>query len=151
MTDRVLNIVRGLSGSGKTTLARKLAPHANFAADDFFEKPDGSYDFDPKLLSVAHLECQRRVAEHMAAGVSPIAVHNTFAESWEAEPYWLLAYCHGYTVHVVECQGDFESVHDVPPEKIQAMRDRWHRRLTPPRDVAAALAHQKAREADDGE
>ena len=148
MSDRRLYLFRGEPGSGKSDAARKLVPHANFAADDFFEKPDGSYEFDPKLAGVAHLECQRRVAEHMAGGVSPIAVHNTFSESWEAEPYWLLAYCHGYTVQVIECQGDFGSVHDVPEASIQAMRDRWQRRLRPPRNVAAALSHQE-REAQD--
>ena len=148
MSERVLLVVRGISGSGKTTLARQLAPHANFAADDFFTKPDGTYEFIGSLAGVAHLECQRRVAEHMAGGVSPIAVHNTFSESWEAEPYWLLAYCHGYTVQVIECQGNFGSTHDVPAEKIQAMRERWQR-LVPPRNVMAAQGYRE-REAEDG-
>ena len=130
-------IVRGLPGSGKSTLARFIAPEANFAADDFFERK-GGYDFDRDVAPLAHSYCLQGVAGAMAGGRLVIAVHNTFVESWEAEPYWRLAAMFGYDVQVVEAQGDFGNVHGVPPEIVADMARRWHRTLKPPRDFATA-------------
>jgi len=147
---KTLVLVRGLPGSGKSTLARFIAPDACFAGDDFFEK-DGGYDFDRDLAPLAHADCARRAAEAMAAGVPVVAVHNTFVESWEAEPYYRQAALFGYDVQVVEAQGDFGSVHDVPPETVADMARRWHRTLKPPREYATArkLAAHRAEPASD--
>jgi predicted kinase len=146
--DGTLVLIRGLPGSAKSTLARFLAPQANYAADDFFEK-DGDYQFDRDLSPIAHAECQRAVAKAMAAGIKVIAVHNTFVESWEAEAYYRLAALHRYGVTVVECQNTFDSVHGVPPEIMLDMARRWHRTLKPPHDVVrveGAYAMQSERE-----
>lgn len=143
---KTLVIVRGLPGSGKSTLARFIAPEANFAADDWFER-DGGYDFDRDQAPLAHADCARRAAEAMAAGVPVVAVHNTFVESWEAEAYYRQAALFGYDVQVVEAQGDFGNVHGVPPEIVADMARRWHRTLKPPREYAVArklAEHQEA-------
>lgn len=125
MRDRTLVIVRGGPGSAKTTLARTLAPMANFAADDFFEDAEGNYSFDASKIGEAHRQCQDRTEEALAAGVSIVAVHNTFSKAWEARPYFALAANYNYSVFVVECQNDFGNVHEVPEHAIKRMRDRW--------------------------
>jgi hypothetical protein len=111
-----------------------LAPDANFAADDYFTDEDGVYHFDRDLTPYAHADCKQRMIEAMRNDIAHIAIHNTFVESWEAEEYFRLAAYHGYEVHVIESQGEFGSVHDVPQEIIMDMMKRWHKYLKPPRD-----------------
>jgi hypothetical protein len=101
-----------------------LAADAAFAADDFFEK-GGGYDFDPSLLGEAHGECHSNVAQAMFEEIETIAVHNTFSQPWESESYFKLAATHGYSVFIVECQNDFGSIHGVPADIIEGMRERW--------------------------
>ena len=128
---KTLYLVRGLAGSGKSTLAKKLAPHSTFSADEYYEhlaKEQGktySEVFFPEALPVAHSECQQRAEHSMVNGVQEIAIANTFSQKWEAEPYFVLAEKYGYTVCIIECQSQFGSVHDVPEEVVEAMRDRW--------------------------
>jgi thymidylate kinase len=131
---KTLYIVRGLPGSGKSTLAALLAPDANFAADDYFTDKDGVYHFDRALSPYAHADCKQRMVAAMRHEEEHIAIHNTFVESWEAEEYYRLAAYHGYEVHVVEAQGDFGNIHDVPQEIVMDMMRRWHKYLKPPRD-----------------
>ncbi len=143
-----LILIRGLPRSGKTTLAKLLAPQAHYAADDWFER-NGSYEFNRNESPIAHAECQRAVAKAMAASIDVIAVHNTFVESWEAEPYFRLAALHSYAVTVIECQNAFgENGHNVPTEIVLDMSRRWHRTLKPPHDVvrveSAYRMHSKA-------
>ena len=124
-TPHTLFVVRGRPGSGKTTLARIIAPGANYAADDYFEAPDGSYRFDAAQLAEAHAACRDGVAQSMVQGHGLIAVHNTFSRRWEYEPYLDLAARHGYRVQIVTCEGDHGSVHAVPDHVVAAMKARW--------------------------
>jgi len=124
MLTNTLILVRGLPGSAKSTLAKKLAPDANFAADDFFTDAEGNYNFDPSLIRQAHESCQGRTQMAMLDKEPVIAVHNTFSKAWEAKPYFELAERFGYSVFVVECQNDFGNIHGVPDHVIQKMRER---------------------------
>lgn len=138
MQNKTLTLVRGLPGSAKTTLARDLAPHANFAADDYFTDKEGVYHFDASKIRAAHEYCQRRTRIAMQGEEKVIAVHNTFSKKWEAQPYFRLAEEFGYSVFVVECQNDFGNTHGVPKEAIKRMKDRWEPlrgELTPLRDI----------------
>ena len=137
MHHKTLVLTRGLPGSAKTTLARTIAPHANFAADDYFTDEDGVYHFDPSQIGEAHADCQRRTKLAMLRGESVIAVHNTFSMKWEAKPYFELAQDHGYTVFIVECQNNFGNEHGVPEQVIQRMKDRWE----PLRGEPVSLKH----------
>ena len=127
ISNKTLYIVRGLPGSGKTTLATALVNHQDWthAADDFFYDKNGIYEFNPELLPMAHANCHDAVEEDMDQGVSKIAVHNTFSQRWEVEPYYELAVKYGYFVVVIECQNNFGSVHGVPQSSIDAMAARW--------------------------
>lgn len=128
MIKKVLYIVRGLPGSGKSTLANRLSPYV-FEADDYFIGSDGEYRFDPRQLGAAHKQCQDDVASKMRcsfpSSTLPIAVANTFSQQWEVQPYITLAKQYGYAVQVVEAQGEHGSIHNVPSEKIEAMKKRW--------------------------
>ena len=130
MAALTLYIIRGLSGSGKTTLAEKLVrDRAHMcAADDYFYwlgRETNEYAFDPSKLKEAHEGCQEKVEMLMRCNVDTIAVHNTFSQAWEAEPYFKLADDFGYTAVVIECQSRFQNTHGVPEETIRRMVERW--------------------------
>ena len=63
-----LYILRGIPGSGKSTYGKKIVDSAHdagfsaikFEADDFFMK-DGKYNWNPKLIGMAHKWCQNSV------------------------------------------------------------------------------------------
>lgn len=124
---KLLTLIRGLPGSGKSHLAEYLRSGScasHYEADMFFG-PD--YNFDVARLKEAHTWCQVQVEKDMLSeGLEPIhiIVSNTFTQSWEARPYVALAKKHGYPVQVIECHGPWKSVHKVPEEVIQRMRDR---------------------------
>lgn len=127
-----LHIVRGLPGSGKTTFAHGLTA-TNFCADDYFTKANGKYAFDASKLNEAHTQCQERVKAAMQADNSSIAVHNTFTQAWEIEPYLQLAAAYNYRVqyHQLFDAGLSDSalaqrnLHGVPEAAIARMRARW--------------------------
>jgi hypothetical protein len=60
----------------------------------------------------------------MGYGVNVI-VHNTFTQLREMKPYMDLADEFGYSVSEIVCRGNFGSVHGVPEEAIERMRNRW--------------------------
>ena len=124
---RTLYLIRGLPGSGKTTLAKRLTDQV-FEADQFFEQPDGTYQFDRESIGRAHASCQWNTETAMFAKVPIIAVSNTFTQHWEMQPYIDLATLHGYTVQEITMSGPLRpNVHNVPDEAIARMRDRWER------------------------
>lgn len=135
---KTLYIIRGLPGSGKSTLGEKLADNYmdfhpkfggpkthSYAADDWFYDEDGNYNFNPEELPAAHEECQSRVRGCMMDSIGNICVCNTFSQRWEAEPYINMAKQFDYTCVIIECQNNFKSVHGVPAESIERMKERW--------------------------
>ena len=126
-----LYLVRGLPGAGKTAFARSIvAPSRVFAADDYFYDAKGNYCFDVDRLWPAHRSCQLTVARAMQSG-EDVAVANTFTRTREMKPYMKLAEEHGYQVFslIVENRHGGSSLHDVPEDDIERMRQRFNVKL----------------------
>lgn len=128
-----LVLFRGLPGGGKTTAAKIWASGIEddelsrciFAADDFFDERNSvGYDFDSRLLSVAHAQCILRTYECLKAKHS-VGVHNTFTTVKEMQPYIFMAEALGVPVKVIHCTGSWKSTHNVPEHTINSMRARW--------------------------
>lgn len=150
-----LYLIRGLPGSGKSTLAKRLVGRDSFfEADQYFTDPvTGDYKFDPFKLRIAHQDCLLQTIDAMRSryreeffgetdrdgndvyrnvlhDLRPVAVSNTFSQIWEMEPYMDLVKREEFAdwvVCVIECQNNFGSVHGVPTEAIERMRNRWER------------------------
>lgn len=124
-----LTLVRGPAGSGKTTYAEAVAHGLDLpldclvAADDFFTDEAGNYDFKPWKIGEAHSWCRGKVRELMREGRDHVIVHNTFVAKWEMDDYIALAEDASYEVKIFRCSGEWESVHNVPAEIVQRMRD----------------------------
>jgi predicted kinase len=133
---QALILIRGLPGSGKSTLAQRIfysifigIPEPNgqpvwFEADHFMVDDAGNYQFKAEYLKEAHKCCQDGVKNALSKGQTAI-VSNTFTQHWEMQPYFDLAKEFNIPVQVIECKANFGSIHGVPPEKVEQMRQRW--------------------------
>ena len=135
-----LIILRGLPGSGKTTLARILMLAAEpdwknggdrgdaiiCEADQHFQH-GLQYKFDATQLKEAHDKCLKKARDLMEVSESLIIVSNTSSCEWEFQAYCDAADEFGYMVHslVVENRHGSQSVHDIPDDSIQNMRERF--------------------------
>jgi predicted kinase len=120
MKMQYLYIIRGLPGSGKSTLAKTLAEKYNFnhfEADMFFMQ-NGEYTFDRNKLKEAHKWCQEQVEEYLFMGHN-VVVSNTFVKLWEIEPYEKLAKKYFAEINIIECNGQYQSIHNIPEETIK--------------------------------
>lgn len=119
-----LILLRGLPGAGKTTLAKRIC-NQHIEADMYFETYDG-YKFDASKLQYAHQWCKDRTEVWMEQGYN-VVVSNTFTTEAEIAPYARLAEKYGYRLSslVVENRHGNSSVHNVPEETIEKMRNRF--------------------------
>ena len=123
-------VLNGVPGSGKSTYKRHHCKDApSFSADDIMER-NGPYDFDYKILDLAHDGCFRDVTHECFIRASPIiVVDNTNTSLYEVLPYIRVAEAHGYKIKVVNLICDPEvaakrCVHGVPADKIAEMHKR---------------------------
>ena len=130
-----LYLLRGLPGAGKSTLAKKLGD-VHYEADMYFTNENGQYIFNGADIKKAHEWCQNQVHTAMilnhTTGVNEnIVVSNTFTQEWEMEAYYKLAETYDYRVFslIVENRHGGENLHNVPEDKIEAMRKRFEVKL----------------------
>lgn len=117
-----LIILRGWPGSGKSTLAKKFPERKHFEADMFFIGANGKYKWDGRKIKDAHAWCQNSVTESLLNGFKTI-VSNTFVKIQDLLFYTEFCQTFSYTFIIIECKGDFENVHDVPEDKVKAMKE----------------------------
>ena len=142
-----LVLVRGLPGSGKSTIAKSFVTHpsvenikmltndfgdtwyqvkptVHLEADMFYTDHEGKYTFSADLLPHAHKWCSNTARIFMNAGYNVI-VSNTFTTLKEMKPYLEHAELIGMPIRVIRMENNFGSIHNVPEETIQRMRDRF--------------------------
>ena len=119
---KTLYIVRGVPGSGKSTFAKSLGG-THFETDTYF-MVDGEYKFDFTKLKEAHKWCQDKTREILEQN-GTVIVSNTFTTKKELKPYFDMAREFGIVPVVYLAQNQFQNVHNVPADKLQAMRDRF--------------------------
>lgn len=130
MSKPTVYIVRGLPGSGKSTLAKKLVKSrlkmdvevVHVEADMWFSK-DGEYKFDPTKLGEAHDWAKAELKSKVLEGTS-VVVSNTFTRRWELDGY-LEGLLDMADVIVIKAIGNYQNVHGVPDNAVEAMRGRW--------------------------
>jgi len=143
-----LIVLRGLPGAGKSTLAEVLSAgiHPIACADDYF-MVDGEYKFDARKLGEAHANCRNRVEVAMQTSwlnslkfdyninedpyrTIIVANTNTVSSEWY-DFYSELAEKYGYQIHsvIVENRHGNKSIHNVPEETMERMRNRFEVKL----------------------
>jgi len=118
-----LTLIRGLPGSGKSTLAKRYSAH-HFEADMYFVNAAGEHCFDASQLESAHRWCQQQTENALRKG-EDVVVSNTFVRRWEIKPYFEMAKKLAAQFEIVECKGNYGSVHNVDQSVIDKMRTRW--------------------------
>jgi predicted kinase len=123
-----LTIIRGLPGSGKSTLAKKLVytspGSVHLEADMYFIDRGGVYKYDPAKIKDAHNWCFQS-AEIFLRNGTDVVVSNTFTQIWEFQKYIDVAKEIGCNWGVLAANGNFPNIHNVPPEVIIKMANRW--------------------------
>jgi tRNA uridine 5-carbamoylmethylation protein Kti12 len=127
--EKIMIICRGIPGSGKTTFARLLG-RAICSADDFFTHGD-EYIWSADKVSTAHDWCKRKCRRFMKKQIDRIIVCNTNTTEREMKPYMDLALQFGYKVFsiIVENRHGGVSIHNVPEETLEKMRNRFEVKL----------------------
>lgn len=131
---KTLFLIRGVPGCGKSTLVKSLNVQVAVAADDYFTDAEGNYNWSANKSKEAHSWCKEQARAAMSSGVlNSIAVHNTFTQEWEMQPYFDMAAEYGYrvTTLIVENRHGSKSIHNVPTETIKKMTDRFEIKLAP--------------------
>jgi hypothetical protein len=90
--------------------------YKHFEADDFWKDKE----FDPSLLKEAHRVCQENTRKALEDDWSVI-VSNTFTQLWEMQPYFDMT----KDVTVFRMTGDYGSIHNVPQQTINKMKQRF--------------------------
>jgi ABC-type oligopeptide transport system ATPase subunit len=134
--------IEGNIGSGKSTLAINLCDlvdndwgtvenmkqpmllSRHYEADMYFEDAQGNYNFDATKLHQAHTWCHNKTREALEQNRT-VVVSNTFTTKKELKPYFDMAKEFDIVPIVYLAQNQFNNVHNVPADKLQAMRDRF--------------------------
>lgn len=133
--ERIAVIIRACSGSGKSTYAEFLNQFSDRSscictADDYFEK-NGTYNFDPSKLGIAHRECQERFKKACFEGVSLVVCANTNTRESDVNTYKKIAEQFNYVVFVMTLENwhGGKNIHNVPDSVLDKQREQLARSI----------------------
>lgn len=118
----MVTLIRGLPGSGKSTYAKTL--NVMHLEADMYHMINGVYKFREDKIKSAHTWCQFMFEQCLKRGMD-VAVSNTFTTLWELQPYIDLCKKYNIEYKVIAMKTDYGSIHNVPLDIIQKMRNRW--------------------------
>lgn len=118
-----LTIIRGLPGSGKTTLAKTFNGVFHLELDMFMMN-DGEYEFDRTKFPVIipkYIEIVKSILDTKC----DLVISNTFTKISEFEEYIDYANELGYNVVVYCCTHNYGSIHGIPKDTYEIMKNRF--------------------------
>ena len=124
-----LYIIRGPIGSGKSTLAAAIAMglrtvdiEAVVCENDDYFIDAGVYKFDQTRVHESRRACTDKAIRALDDGKTAI-VSNCFVHPSHHAEIETYAHVRGIPVQIVICQGDFQNVHGVEQQRVQASRE----------------------------
>jgi predicted kinase len=128
---QTLILVRGIPGAGKTTFATELLSGAIMVEADMFFSTAQGYHYDPELIGAAHAWCQDTARQALSQTERDVVVSNTSTTEKEIKVYKDMADELGirFISIIVENRHSNESIHNVPQEVIEKMRNRFSVKL----------------------
>jgi len=123
---KTLHVIRGAPGASKSYLAKCISAQNGAViceADEFMVNSSGEYSFNPNLLYKCHQECQEKARNAILNGQNVI-YSNTNIRRKEFQKIVDFARENDYKVQEIAIlNSDFESVHNVPLDKVKQMKD----------------------------
>jgi predicted kinase len=128
---QTLILVRGIPGAGKTTFVSEFLSDAIIVEADMFFSDASGYHYDPALIASAHTWCQDTVRYTLSQTDRDVIVSNTSTTEKEVKVYKDMADELGvrFISLIVENRHGNESVHNVPQEAVEKMRNRFSVKL----------------------
>lgn len=130
--DRILYILRGVPGTGKTTRALELCKQLDLVveADQFphrYIRHQGVLmGLNPTVSNAdAHAWANGVLKSLLAMHLPKVAIANTMCKREWVQPFIMLADRYGYQPVVVDCTTEYGSIHNVPDEVMNRMRETW--------------------------
>lgn len=116
-----LYIFRGLPGSGKSTYAHRLAPLV-IEPDMFRYNSSNEYVFrsedNKSVLRKTHALFEYAIKQ---LKMPCLAIAATHVQLEHFRPYVVFGKVYGYRVYVIECQDNYQTIHNVPAATIKKM------------------------------
>lgn len=122
MTDAQMVIVRGLPGSGKSTLAREIAKSCGYyhLENDMYFETEGGYFYDRSQIAAAQQWCFKTARDLILRG-EKVVISNLFTKIHHMNSFLQLT----DSFLVIECTGEFGSIHEIPTDIIDRTRSEW--------------------------
>ena len=120
-----LILIRGIPGSGKSTKAKKIldeyhGEYKHLEADMFHINKSGEYEWLAQNILASHEWCQNKCRMYLNNGDN-VVVSNTFTTLKELRPYLVM----WSNIEIIDCDGQYQNIHNVPIEAIKRMSNRW--------------------------
>lgn len=127
-------IIRGVAGSGKSTFAKLLSDGYNgkvIEADKYAYNKDGEYVWKQEDLGTYHRKAMLEFDECIK-NEEPLIIVSNVSARWDSFKYYFKeAKKNGYKVTslVIENRNETESIHNVPKETLDNMREKFQIKL----------------------